>query len=58
MGLNQLAVVMVLGVAMRLKMAFEERARLGISMWLCLKVQTGDGVGKSAGGRGGGPKRH
>ena len=37
MGLDQLAVVMVLGIAMRLKMAFGERDGLGISMRMCLR---------------------
>ena len=50
MGLDRLAVVMVLGIALRLKMAFGKRDGLRISMWMCLRVETDVGVGISVTG--------
>lgn len=41
---------MVLGIALRLKTAFGKRDGLRISMWLCVRVETDDGVGISVTG--------
>ena len=58
MGLDRLAVVMVLDIALRLKMAFGKRDGLRISMWLCLRVETDDRVGRSVTGNQKGTKEN
>lgn len=49
-GLDRLAAVMVLGIALRLKMAFGKRDGLRISVWMCLRVEMDDGFGMSVTG--------
>jgi len=58
MGLDRLAVVMVLDIALRLKMAFGKRDGLRISMWMCLRVETDDRVGISVTGNQKGTKEN
>lgn len=41
---------MLLGIALRLKTAFGKRDGLRISVWMCLRVETDDGVGISVTG--------
>lgn len=53
-----MAVVMVLDIALRLKMAFGKRDGLRISMWMCLRVETDDRVGISVTGNQKGTKEN